>query len=188
MLPLRSLPCLCRLWAQSPAARRRRPSRPTPAPVYELKNRRYSRAPSRLAVKSLQRSRSQSGDISVVITELGPTARLSWGSRWGSGGPPLDLRGALRTTSATLNVAFAATLSSPGDYCAGVFDSGNVVVTSEIQAHRHAILSAHEFLTTPVNCREIEYCPRRRRRLRARRPRPATWQPRCPSNPGRRHR
>ena len=37
----------------------------------------------------------------------------------------------LATDTATLNVAFAASPSSPGEYCVAIFDTGNVQVRSD---------------------------------------------------------
>lgn len=37
----------------------------------------------------------------------------------------------LSTPSATLNVAYAATPPQPGEYCVGIFDTGNVQVSSD---------------------------------------------------------
>ncbi len=54
----------------------------------------------------------------------------------------------LRTTAATINVAFAATPSSPGEYCVGIFDTGNVQVSTDFTLSSHALLSRRDYCFT----------------------------------------
>ncbi len=106
----------------------------TDAPVYELKTDVFTGTVATGGSKAFKFTVVNPGDISVVISELGPTSTLVMGLSLGFWEAATEICvEQLRTTTATLNVAFAATPSAPGDYCAGVFDSGNVVVTSEFK-------------------------------------------------------
>jgi hypothetical protein len=72
------------------------------------------------------------GDIRVSITQLGPASTLTMGVSLGYwDATNLTCVEQLSTTTATLNVVFSATPSSAGEYCVGVFDTGNVQVSSD---------------------------------------------------------
>ena len=72
------------------------------------------------------------GDIQVAITALAPTSSLTMGIAMGFWDAATSTCAQqLTTTTATLNVAFAASPSAPGEYCVGIFDTGNVVVSSD---------------------------------------------------------
>jgi hypothetical protein len=107
------------------------PTQP-PAPVYELKTDLFAGTVATGGSKAFMFTVVNPGDISVAITELGPTSTLVMGLSLGFWEAATQTCvEQLRTTTATVNVAFAATPSSPGEYCAGVFDTGNVVITSD---------------------------------------------------------
>jgi hypothetical protein len=111
------------------------PTEPTPpAPVYELKTDVFAGTVATLGSKAFPFTVVNPGNIQVGITELGPTSTLVMGISLGfweaATSTCVEQQ---RTTQATINVFFTATPSSPGEYCAGVFDSGNVVVTTDFK-------------------------------------------------------
>ena len=106
----------------------------TPAPVYELKTEVFSGSVATGGSKAFAFTVVNPGGIQVAITELGPTSTLVMGISLGFWEAATETCvEQLRTTDATINVAYAATPQSPGEYCAGVFDTGNVVVTTDFK-------------------------------------------------------
>ena len=104
------------------------------APVYELKTDVFTGTVATGGSRAFMFTVVNPGDISVVITELGPTSTLVMGislGYWEAATQTCVEQ--LQTTTATVNVAFAATPSSPGEYCTAIFDTGNVVVTSDFK-------------------------------------------------------
>jgi hypothetical protein len=72
------------------------------------------------------------GDIQVAITALTPVNSVTMGISLGFWtGPTETCTEQLSTTTATLNASFAATPSAPGEYCVGIFDTGNVKESSD---------------------------------------------------------
>jgi hypothetical protein len=75
--------------------------------------------------------------VAVVIallgsTALGPISSLTMGIAMGFwDAAAATCAEELSTPSATLNVAYAATPSQPGEYCVGIYDTGNVQVSSD---------------------------------------------------------
>jgi hypothetical protein len=109
------------------------PTQPT-APVYELKTDVFAGSVATGGSKAFMFTVVNPGDIQVAITELGPTSTLVMGLSLGFWEAATQTCvEQLRTATATVNVAFAATPSSPGEYCAAVFDIGNVVITSDFK-------------------------------------------------------
>jgi hypothetical protein len=111
------------------------PTEPTPtppAPVYELKTETFSGNVKTGGAVSFPFTVVNPGDIQVSITAMAPTSTLAMGIALGYWETAtLTCVEQLRTTTATINVAFAATPSSPGEYCVGIFDTGNVTVASD---------------------------------------------------------
>ena len=111
------------------------PTEPTPpGPVYELKTETFSGSVATGGSKAFPFTVVNPGNIQVGITELGPTSTLVMGISLGywevATSTCVEQQ---QTTQATINVFFTATPSSPGEYCVGVFDAGNVVVTSDFK-------------------------------------------------------
>ncbi len=104
------------------------------APVYERKTDVFTGSVKTGGSTAFMFTIVNPGDIQVAITELGPTSTLVMGISLGFW--QADTQTCveqLTTTTATINVAFAATPSSPGEYCAAVFDTGNVVIPSDFK-------------------------------------------------------
>lgn len=111
------------------------PTEPTtPAPVYELKTDVFTGTVATGGSSAFMFTVVNPGDIQVGITELGPTSTLVMGISLGFWEAATQTCVEQhQTKEATINVFFGATPSSPGEYCAGVFDTGNVVVTSNFK-------------------------------------------------------
>ena len=104
------------------------------APVYELKTEVFSGSVKTGGSTAFHFPVVNPGKILVSITELGPTSTLAMGISLGFWDAATEVCvEQLQTTLATLNVTFEANPQQPGEYCAAVFDSGNVVVTSEFK-------------------------------------------------------
>lgn len=104
------------------------------APAYERKTAVFSGTVAKGGSTAFMFTVVNPGDIQVAITELGPSSTLVMGVALGFWEAATQTCvEQLRTTSATLNVAFAATPSSPGEYCTAIFDTGNVVVPSDFK-------------------------------------------------------
>src|SRR5688572_30563087 len=104
------------------------PTQPDP-PVYELKTAVFSGSVATGQSKAFMFTVVNPGNIQVGITELGPTSTLVMGISLGFWEAATETCVSQQETrQATINVFFSATPSSPGEYCAAVFDTGNVVV------------------------------------------------------------
>jgi hypothetical protein len=102
------------------------------APVYELKTETFPGNVKVGGTEGFAFTVVNPGDINVAITALAPTSTLSMGIGLGFWDPATSTCvQQLSTTAATLNVAFAASPSSAGEYCVAIFDTGNVVVSSD---------------------------------------------------------
>jgi hypothetical protein len=109
------------------------PTQPDP-PVYELKTEVFSGSVKTGGSTAFHFAVVNPGTLQVAITELGPTSTLVMGISLGFWEAATEVCvEQLRTTVATLNVAFEATPQQPGEYCAAVFDTGNVVITSDFK-------------------------------------------------------
>jgi hypothetical protein len=104
----------------------------TPAPVYELKTSTFPGTLTTGGAAGFPFTVVNPGDISVSITELAPLSTITMGiglGSWDSAG--LTCTPQRSTNSATLNIVFAASPSAPGEYCVGIFDVGNVQVSTD---------------------------------------------------------
>ena len=103
-----------------------------PAPVYELKESVFTGTVGVAGKLPFMFTVANPGDMQVAITALAPTSTIAMGIALGIWDAATQIcNEQLSTTAATLNVAFAATPSSPGEYCVAIFDSGNVQVPTE---------------------------------------------------------
>jgi hypothetical protein len=104
------------------------------APVYELKTEVFTGSVKTGGSTAFHFAVVNPGELQVAITELGPTSTLVMGIFLGFWDAATETCiEQLTTPTATLNVAFAATPQQPGEYCAAVFDIGNVVVTADFK-------------------------------------------------------
>ena len=103
-------------------------------PVYELKTEVFSGSVKTGGSTAFMFTVVNPGRLQVGITELGPTSTLVMGIALGFWEAATQTCvEQQRTTQATINVFFEATPSSPGEYCAAVFDAGNIVVPSDFK-------------------------------------------------------
>jgi hypothetical protein len=103
-----------------------------PAPVYELKTSTFTGTVKTGGTVSFPFTVVNPGDISVSITALAPVSTLTMGiamGYWDSAAETCTQQ--LTTTAATLDVVFNASPSAAGDYCVGIFDTGNVAESSD---------------------------------------------------------
>jgi hypothetical protein len=109
------------------------PTEPTPpAPVYELKTSTFTGKVTTGGSVGFPFTVVNPGDISLSITELAPVSTLTMGLALGSWDAAASTcTQQLTTNTATVNVVFAANPSAPGEYCVGIFDIGNVQVSSD---------------------------------------------------------
>ena len=111
------------------------PTEPTPtppAPVYELKTSTFTGKVTTGGSAGFPFTVVNPGDISLSITELAPVGTLTMGLALGSWDAAASTcTQQLTTNTATVNVVFAANPSAPGEYCVGIFDIGNVQVSSD---------------------------------------------------------
>lgn len=108
------------------------PTQPDPAPVYELKTSTFTGTVKAGESVGFPFTVVNPGDIGVSITELGPISTLMMGiglGFWDAATSTCTQQ--LTTTAATLNVVFNASPSAPGEYCVGIFDTGNVQGSSD---------------------------------------------------------
>jgi hypothetical protein len=109
------------------------PTQPA-APVYELKTDVFTGNVRTGGSTAFMFTVVNPGNIQVGITELGPTSTLVMGlllGFWEAATQTCVKQ--QETKEATINVFFVATPSAPGEYCAAVFDAGNVVVPSDFK-------------------------------------------------------
>ncbi len=109
------------------------PTEPTPpAPVYDLKTSTFAGTVKTGGTTAFPFTVVNPGAISVSITELGPVSTLTMGIALGSwDATALTCAEQVTTPSATLNVVYTANPSAAGEYCVGIFDTGNVQVSSD---------------------------------------------------------
>ena len=109
------------------------PTEPTPpAPVFEHKTETFAGSVATGGSKAFPFTVVNPGTIQVGITALAPTSTLVMGLSLGYWeAATLTCVEQQTTELATINVFFAATPSSPGEYCVGIFDTGNVTVASD---------------------------------------------------------
>ena len=103
-----------------------------PAPVYELKTETFTGVVITGGTTAFPFTVVKPGQIQVAITALAPVSSLTMGiglGFWDATASTCTQQ--LSTPSATLNVAFAADPSSAGEYCVGIFDTGNVQTSSD---------------------------------------------------------
>ena len=108
------------------------PTQPDPAPVYELKTSTFTGTVKAGESVAFPFTVVNPGDIGVSITELGPISTMTMGialGYWDAVASTCTQQ--LTTSGATLNVIFNATPSAPGEYCVGIFDTGNVQGSSD---------------------------------------------------------
>ena len=121
------------LFASTACSGNKAPTQPD-APVYELKTDLFEGSVATGGSTPFMFTVVNPGLILVTITELGPTSTLVMGI--GLGFWEASTQTCLeqvRTTTATVGVTYEANPSSAGEYCAAVFDSGNVVVTTQFK-------------------------------------------------------
>jgi hypothetical protein len=105
---------------------------PAPAPVYDLKTSTFTGTVKTGGTVAFPFTVVNPGDINVSITELGPVSTITMGIAlgfWDATASTCTQQ--LSTSAATLNLVFAASPSSPGEYCVGIFDTGNVQAASD---------------------------------------------------------
>lgn len=103
-----------------------------PAPVYELKTSIFTGTVRTGGTVSFPFTVVNPGDIGVSITELAPVSTLSMGIAMGFWDAAAETcTQQLTTSAATLNIVFNASPSAAGDYCVGIFDTGNVQDSSD---------------------------------------------------------
>jgi hypothetical protein len=115
------------------ACGKKTPTQPD-APVYELKTEVFSGSVKTGGSTAFHFAVVNPGELQVAITELGPTSTLVMGIYLGFWDATTEVCvKTIETTTATLNVVYAANPQQPGEYCAAVFDTGNVVVSSDFK-------------------------------------------------------
>jgi hypothetical protein len=107
------------------------PTEPT-APTYELKTSTFGGTVDTGGIVAFPVTVVNPGDISVSITALAPVSTITMGLAVGLWDAALTTcTQQLSTSSATLNVVYAASPAAPGEYCVGIFDTGNVQITTD---------------------------------------------------------
>jgi hypothetical protein len=109
------------------------PTEPSaPAPVYELKTETFAGNVKAGGTTAFPFTVVNPGEIHVAITALGPVSTLTMGIAMGYWDAVASTCAQqLSTPDATINVAYAANPPAPGEYCVGIFDTGNVQVSSD---------------------------------------------------------
>lgn len=109
------------------------PTEPTaPAPVYELKTSTFPGTLQTGGAVGFPFTVVNPGAISLSIAELAPVSTLTMGLALGSwDAAASSCTQQLSTNTATLNVVFSANPSAPGEFCVGIFDIGNVQVSTD---------------------------------------------------------
>jgi hypothetical protein len=110
------------------------PTEPTdpPAPVYELKTSTFTGKLTTGGAAGFPFTVVNPGDISLSITELAPVNTLTMGLVLGSWDAVASTCTQQRSTStAVVNAVFAASPSAAGEYCVGIFDVGNIQVSTD---------------------------------------------------------
>jgi hypothetical protein len=109
------------------------PTEPTtPAPVYELKTSTFTGKLTTGGSAGFPFTVVNPGDISLSITELAPVSTLTMGLVLGSWDAVASTCTQQRSTNtATVNLVFSASPSAAGEYCVGIFDVGNIQVSTD---------------------------------------------------------
>jgi hypothetical protein len=103
-----------------------------PAPVYDLKTETFTGNVTTGGKTQFSFTIVNPGDIQISITALAPLSTITMGIGLGFWDAPTSACvEQLSTPAATLNVSFAATPSSAGEYCVTIFDTGNVQTSSD---------------------------------------------------------
>ena len=104
----------------------------TPAPVYELKTSTFPGTLTTGGMAGFPFTVVNPGLISLSITELTPVSTLTMGLALGSwDAAATTCTQQVSTNTATINVAYTANPSAAGEYCVGIFDVGNVQVSTD---------------------------------------------------------
>jgi len=102
-----------------------------PAPVYELKTSTFTGTVTTGGTVMFPFTVVNPGKINVSITELAPVSTITMGIALGSWDAAASTcTQQLQAPAATINVVYEADPSAPGEYCAGVYDTGNVQVST----------------------------------------------------------
>lgn len=107
------------------------PTEPT-TPTYELKTSTFDGTVNTGGTVAFPFTVVNPGAINLSITGLAPVSTITMGLTvgfWDAAASTCAQQ--LSTPSATLNVVFAATPSAPGEYCVGIFDTGNVQTATD---------------------------------------------------------
>ena len=103
-----------------------------PAPVLQLKTETFAGAVITGGTTAFPFTVVNPGEIRVAITQLAPVSTLTMGIAMGFWDATTSTCAQqLKADTATVNVAYTATPDSPGDYCAAIYDTGNVQVSSD---------------------------------------------------------
>ena len=108
------------------------PTEPTtPAPVYELKTSTFPGTLTTGGTVGFPFTVVNPGDINLAITALAPVSTLTMGLALGSwDAAASSCTQQVSTSQATINAVYTASPSAPGEYCVGIFDVGNVQVST----------------------------------------------------------
>ena len=107
------------------------PTEPS-APSFELKTQTFTGNVKPGGTTAFPFTVVNPGEIHVAITALSPVSSLTMGiavGYWDAAASTCAQQ--LSTPDATINVAYAANPPQPGEYCVGIFDTGNVQVSSD---------------------------------------------------------
>jgi len=109
------------------------PTPPTlPPPTFELQTKTFSGTVKTGGTAAFPFTVVNPGAINVSITELGPVSTITMGLAMGNwDATALTCTEQLTNPAATLNVVYTANPNAPGEYCIGIFDTGNVQVSSD---------------------------------------------------------
>jgi|SRR5436190_21313458 len=109
------------------------PTEPTaPAPVYELKTSTFPGNLTTGGTVGFPFTVVNPGDINLAITALAPVSTLTMGLALGSwDAAASSCTQQVSTSQATINAVYTASPSAPGEYCVGIFDVGNVQVSTD---------------------------------------------------------
>jgi len=109
------------------------PTEPTaPAPVYELKTSTFPGKLTTGGTVGFPFTVVNPGAINLSITELAPVSTLTMGLALGSWDASTSIcTQQVSTSQATINAVYTANPSAPGEYCVGIYDVGNVQVSTD---------------------------------------------------------
>ena len=112
------------------------PTEPTdpPAPVYELKTSTFTGKLTTGGAAGFPFTVVNPGDISLSITELAPVNTLTMGlvlGAWDAVASTFQAVFGGIISTAVVNAVFAASPSAAGEYCVGIFDVGNIQVSTD---------------------------------------------------------